>query len=398
MNAPTAIDPKTQWAYHGQLRPVVTHARPLSTRRLSDYRWAMATRIETPTQADALTEFLVFHDEVYGYRTARWTAHVPFQLPILTGESPFARDRVLRPFVARDRGRIVARAVAAIDRRYQRHWNERLGHLLMFEALPDTREATRLLVNAACEWLEAQGATAARAGMGMLDFPFVVDDYDTLPPGFLRQNPAYYQTLLKDAGFETERGFVDYRIAVRPDLVARWESALEAARRNGFEIVPLKDLPDARRVVEFTALYNDTFKAHWGFTPFTEDEVAEMTEALTPVGMLETSLIAYREGAPVGVLWVTPDTSFLAALAPGRTLRGEEKVNFLGIGVHESARGRGLNLGMAAHAYLDLAGQGCTHVSYTLVLDDNWPSRRTAEKLGAHVCANYLAYRRNFRH
>jgi hypothetical protein len=30
------------------------------------------------------------------------------------------------------------------------------------------------------------------------------------------------------------------------------------------------------------------------------------------------------------------------------------------------------------------------------VLDDNWPSRRTAEKLGAHICANYMVYRRNF--
>lgn len=357
----------------------------------------MAIRIETPSGTDALTEFLVFHDEVYSYRTARWTALVPFQLPILTGDSPFARDRVFRPFLARDGDRVVARGLAAIDRRYQRHWNERLGHLLMFEALPDTREAVRLLVNAACEWLEAQGADAARAGMGMLDFPFVIDDHETLPPAFVRQNPAYYQTLLKDAGFETERGLVDYRIAVRPDLVARWESALKAARRNGFEIVPLKDVPESRRVADFTGLYNHAFKAHWGWTPFTEDEVLSMIEALAPIGMLETSLIAYGGGTPMGVLWVMPDTSFLAALAPGRTLREEEKVNFLGIGVHESARGHGVNLGMAAHAYLQFARQGYSHLSYTLVLDDNWPSRRTAEKLGAQVCANYLAYRRNFR-
>jgi len=92
-----------------------------------------------------------------------------------------------------------------------------------------------------------------------------------------------------------------------------------------------------------------------------------------------------------------PDTSFLAALAPGRSLRGEERVNFLGIGVHRAARGRGVNLGMAAYTYLELARRGYSHLSYTLVLDDNWPSRRTAEKLGAYVCANYLVYRRNFR-
>ena len=78
-------------------------------------------------------------------------------------------------------------------------------------------------------------------------------------------------------------------------------------------------------------------------------------------------------------------------------LGGEEKVNFLGIGVHRDARGQGVNLGMAANAYLELARHGVPYLSYTLVLDDNWPSRRTAEKLGAYVCASYVTYRRNLR-
>jgi hypothetical protein len=257
--------------------------------------------------------------------------------------------------------------------------------------------ATRQLMDAACEWLAEQGAVAARAGMGMLDFPFAIDDHETLPPAFVRQNPAYYHVLLKHAGFETEQGFVDYRITVRSELITRWQSAREAALRGGFTILALKDVPEARRVPEFTALYNDAFQAHWGWTPFSEDEVSDMIEALGPLGMLDTSVIAYYDGTPMGVLWVSPDTSFLAQLAPGRARRPEEQVNFLGIGVSAPARRRGLNLGMAAHAYLEFARQGYTHLSYTMVLDDNWPSRRTAEKLGAQVCANYVAYRRNFR-
>jgi hypothetical protein len=50
---------------------------------------------------------------------------------------------------------------------------------------------------------------------------------------------------------------------------------------------------------------------------------------------------------------------------------------------------------MASRAYLGFARLGYRYVSYTLVLDDNWPSRRTAEKLGGSVCNNYVAYRRN---
>jgi GNAT superfamily N-acetyltransferase len=354
-------------------------------------------RIETPEGTDALTEFVLFHDRVYATRPARWSAFVPLELPILTGESPFVEGRRVRPFVARVGGDILARAAAVVDSRYHRHWGERLGHIVMFEALPGTREATRLLLDAACEWLEREGTEAARAGFGVLEFPFVIDAYDALPPPFVRHNPAYYHALLKDAGFETEKGLVDYKLRVRPELVARWESAVEAAHRSGYRLVPLKDVPPSRRVAEFTELWCDTFKSHWGFTPFSEGEVALLAELQGPAGMLDLSLIAYAGERPVGVLWVMPEITAIAALAPGHVLTDAEKLNFLGIGVREAARGRGVNTAMAGHAYLELVRRGATHLSYTLVLDDNWPSRRTAAKLGAAVCASYVVYRRNFR-
>jgi len=357
----------------------------------------MAIRLETPRGSEALTEFVLFQDEVYRERGARWPALLPLQLPILAGESPFVEGRMIHPLLAREGDTLLARAVAVLDGRYNRHWNERLGHIIMFEARPDTRDATRLLMDAACEWLEEQGAEAVRAGFGLLEFPFVIDDYESLPPSILRHNPAYYHALLKDAGFESEQGWVDYKIRVRPELVARWESALEAARRAGYDIVPLADVSRARRAPEFTHLWNDAFKAHWGFTPFTEAEVSLLLDAFAREGVLDTSVFAYRGADPVGVLWVVPETSAHAALRPGRTLGDAEKLNFLGIGVSEPARGRGVSLAMASCAALALVRRGVHYLSYTLVLDDNWPSRRTAEKMGAHVCASYMVYRRSFR-
>jgi hypothetical protein len=43
-----------------------------------------------------------------------------------------------------------------------------------------------------------------------------------------------------------------------------------------------------------------------------------------------------------------------------------------------------------------MARQGIQFAGYTLVLDDNWASRRTAESLGARVTGNFLTYRREF--
>jgi hypothetical protein len=357
----------------------------------------MAITIEIPRGTEALSEFVQFHDRVYRHRPIRWNAPRTFQLPVLMGKSPFAEGRTMRPFLARQDHIVVARALAVIDHRHNRHWNDRLGHLNLFEAEPDTRAATRRLVDDACAWLQSQGADAARAGFGLLEFPFVIDDYESLPPSVLRQNPPYYHALLKDAGFESEQGWVDYRIDVRPELVARWESALDAVRRGGYELVPLRDIPVQERTRAFTEIWNDAFTSHWGHSPFTEAEIGLLFGNFAPVGMLETSVFARDASGPVGVLWVTPDTSATAVCAPGRTVRDAEKLNFLGIGVRESARGRGINLAMAAYAFLELVRRGARHLSYTLVLDDNWPSRRTGEKLGGYVCANYVTYRRDLR-
>src|SRR5438094_132029 len=308
------------------------HARALG-RRGREERRPRPGPLATPGGTAPLTEFVLFHDRVYASRPARWSAFLPLDLPILAGESPFVEGRRVRPFVARAGGEIVARAAAVVDSRYNRHWRERLGHIVMFEALPAAREATRLLLDAACEWLAGEGTEAARAGFGMLEFPFVIDAYDALPPPFVRHNPAYYHSLLKDAGFETEKGLVDYKIRVRPELVARWESAVEAARRSGYALVPLRDVPASRRVAEFAELWSDTFKTHWGFTPFSEGEVALLAESLGRVGMLDLSLIAYAGERPVGVLWVLPELSGTAALAPGHALAeayaGERPVGVL---------------------------------------------------------------------
>src|SRR5688500_18610248 len=131
----------------------------------------MAITIESPEGDSALVEMLELPERVYATRAARWPTVVGFHLPVLKGECPFAVDRTLQPFVARENGEVVARVVAVVDERYRRVWKDSLGHLILFEAMPGTREATKLMMDAACGWLRERNSVAARAGMGALEFP-----------------------------------------------------------------------------------------------------------------------------------------------------------------------------------------------------------------------------------
>jgi hypothetical protein len=128
-------------------------------------------------------------------------------------------------------------SASVADVAFRTAWNERLGHLAMFEALEDADDAVKLLLDRACEWLNGRGMEAARAGFlaGVSEFPFRMDAYDVLPPSWLRQNPPSYHRMLKRAGFAVEKGMVDYKLRVTPELERRCEAqrrADEGARRG----------------------------------------------------------------------------------------------------------------------------------------------------------------------
>ena len=355
-------------------------------------------RIDEVRGDDELAEFCRFADEVNAGRAIYWPAMPDMQLPLLRGEGPVAAGRRVLPLAARRGGTIVARAAAVVDQRYLDHWGEPLGHVVMFEALPHTTDAVRALSNECCAWLRSQGLEAARTGMGPgFDMPYLLDAYDLLPPMSTRQNPAYYHSLLKEARFEAEKGWVDYKIEVTAERVALWEHMVRAAESAGFRIATFSEVDEATRVSQFSAVWEEAFARHWGMSPQCEEEWEELFGLVGPVGGGDVSILAFDGDDPVGAVLGIPDLSMLAVRAEGRQLRPDERLNMLGIGVREAARGRGVNLALAARSFLEHVRRGNTYVSYTLVLDDNWPSRRTAEKLGARICANYLVYRRTLR-
>jgi hypothetical protein len=110
--------------------------------------------------------------------------------------------------------------------------------------------------------------------------------------------------------------------------------------------------------------------------------------------MLDLSVIAFCNDEPLGFVWVVAADPVRAVLSQGRSLAPCEKLNFLGIGTREAGRGRGLAMATASLAYLELVRCGAEHVGYGEVLDDNWASRRTAQKLGGTVRGNRMSYRR----
>ncbi len=357
--------------------------------------------VENPRDRAGLENFARLPFQVYTQRQAWWQPDVQNEIDLLSRKSPLSEFLEIEPFVARRDGITVARVSAVINHRYNDHWKEKLGKLIHFEAMPNEDEAATLLLDAAAQWLQGRAMEAARSGFAaFLNYPYAIDNYGAFPSFLLRGNPAYYHRYLKNAGFETERGQVDYTVKFAPEILARYRGMVEAAGRGAIQIRSWREFGFLAAIDAWTGVTNEAFRDHWGWNPVTKLEVRPILMSLWETPAADLSTIAISDRQVVGAAFCVPDLSAaLAAFKQGVKLdsgnSGGPRGALINIGVLADARGRGVARAMAARSFLEMERMGMKYAGYTLVLDDNWASRRTAESLGARVTSNFLTYRRN---
>jgi hypothetical protein len=348
-----------------------------------------------------------FAQEVYRQNPHWVPPDIHHLTSLLAGNKEAGPHWRVQPFWVEDGGRIVATATAVVDELYNRHWNDRMGHLLFFEALPDSDAAVAVLLAEACEWLRVQGCTAARLSfLYAWQLPWTIDAYDVVPTLFHTYNPPYYHSYAKNSGFRTEQGMVQYQIALTPELAARYREMVERAKGAGVRLRSwdFNRLEDEGLI--FSRLVNESFAQHWASPQFSPKQLQGLALAFKDV--IPPDFLAFAEvnGEPVGFVFSVPDLNQALDRLRGKTVdeNPDEFQRALGridhgvlliIGVQSAQRGRGINLALAARSYLAMMERGYQTASYTVVLDDNWASRRTAEKLGGRVARNFIIYRKD---
>jgi ribosomal protein S18 acetylase RimI-like enzyme len=358
-------------------------------------------RIEQPRSRAELDEFARLPHRIYAERDAWWPPDARSEIDLLTGRTQLSASLDIDAFCARRAGRVVARVSAIVNRRYNAHWDDQLGHLIHFEALEDEDDAVAQVLEAALAALKRREMRAVRSGFAaFLDYPYAIDNYGALPSFLLRGNPPSYHRYLKNAGFEFEKGQVDYTAELSSDQLSRYRSMIAAATAAGVVIKSWREFGFLAAVDQWTDVTNAAFVRHWGWNPVTREEVRPMLNPLWETPVADLSMLAMVDGEIAGAVFSVPDLSpALAQLRRGARIEPERgggtRGALINIGVVDRARGRGVARAMAARSFLEMAERKMRYAGYTLVLDDNWPSRRTAEALGAHVSGNFLTYRTN---
>jgi hypothetical protein len=363
---------------------------------------AQSIRVERIGTLDRFEDFARLPFEIYGGRDAWWPPDIRNEVDLLTGRALIAAHLDLCPFCVWHDSKLVGRVSAVVNHRYNEHWNEKVGQLIHFEALPGEDEAAVALLEEAANWLARRGMMGARSGFAaFLDYPYTIDNYSELPSFLLRGNPDCYHRYFKNAHFVTEKGQVDYTAPLTPPILARYRQMIEAAHQSGAVMRSWREYGFLAAIDAWTDVTNSAFSRHWGWNPVSREEVRPMLLPLAGTLVSDLSMIAVLDGNPVGAVFSVPDLSgMLAKVRGGVRLKPERgggtRGALINIAVLESARSRGIARAMAARSFATMAQHGMRYAGYTLVLDDNWPSRRAAESLGARVSGNFVSYRRDF--
>ena len=362
--------------------------------------------LDTPEEFE---RYVAFGQEVYGDKSPWVPPDAHHLIQLLSGEGGFGSETQIQPFWVEAGDRILATVTAVTSEAYDRRWNEGLGHLVFFEARPDQNEAVAALMRSADEWFSARNCQSVRMSfLPGMQLGIAIDAYHEVPTVFHTFNPDYYHSYIKNGGFRTECGVVQYQVQFTLELAERYREMVARAEKTG---VSLRTWDFDRMEAEnetFSALCNETFADHFGFMPLPAGVMSGLTVGLKDFLVSDFTLFAESAGETVGFVYSLPDLNQVFHKMKGKSIE-EHMTEFqqlsqaidhgvlLIIGVKKSQRGRGVNLALAARSYLAMIEQGYKTGSYTVVMDENWPSRRTAEKLGARVTKSFNVYRKDLK-
>lgn len=218
------------------------------------------------TSLQRLRDFLRLPHLVYS-ESSPWVPPLTWQTLIQLGGP---RDPHRRLLVAYDGERPVARIGVRIF--------PGILHFGFFECLEGYPEAARLLVeqgHALAPHLPLRGPCNFR-----LEDPYtglLVDGFEQQPTFWSSYNPPYYVSYLADCGLSKVQDLNTYRCdwdTLRLEPVER--RALRAKEREvSVRTLDRKDrVSDIRQVA---AVMNEALQGNWGFEPFDEDQIKELT-------------------------------------------------------------------------------------------------------------------------
>ena len=295
-------------------------------------------------------------------------------------------------------GRVLGRITAHVHHASNARHGWRRAFFGFFDCADDPAAAGALL-GAAEDWARARGLREIRGRFdltAMQQIGVVTAGFEHPPYADQNWTPPHLPRLLDGAGYRPRFPMTTHETAlagVDPEtLLGPRQRALLASNRFRWHPITRRTLrtrlEDARRVL------NDAFEANPMFVPLSEAEYRFQAEGLAWVIDPRVSAILHEGGAPVAGVVCIPDVNPLlrrvgprpGPLAPWYWLRQRttnRRAVLVYLGTVRRLQVQGVGALVMHRLLTSLKAAGYETMGSTWIADENGPSLRQAEKLGA---------------
>jgi len=301
-------------------------------------------------------------------------------------------------FLARDdRGALLGRVTAHINRRHNEFHGERTGFFGFFECV-QRLDVAQALMRTAEEWLRTRGMTLIRGPFNFStneECGFLAEGYDSPPAFMMPYNPPWYLDFMLQMGYTRAKDLLAFEYVKQngiPEFLLR--VCPRVRDKTGVNVRPLDMRHFNEEVEACFAVYNTAWEKNWGFVPVTREEFHYAAKGLRQIIDPSLALIAEKDGKPVAFSLALPDYNEVLRKMNGRLfpfgffhfLLGRRKirrVRVLLLGVVAEYRNRGIDLLLYHDTFKNGLARGYTSCEMSWILEDNHLMIRALEHIGA---------------
>jgi GNAT superfamily N-acetyltransferase len=339
----------------------------------------------------------------------------PYWVPPLISEEKRFLSKKHNPFLEKNpvvfyvcyRGKTpVGRIAGIINREHNNYHKDKTAFFGFFESIDDHTVAG-LLFEAVARWVKEQGADALR---GPTNFTIndvsamLLDGFDEVPFLMMPYNPAYYEKLYRENGFDIAMRVFAYEVTQDtikfPKLLDRLDKRLE---NNEIQIRNLnfkKFDSDFKIIVD---IFNRTWDKNWGFTPISYEEAVEEFKKVKVFVRPDLIFIAEHKGEPAGFALALPDINQVLKPLQGRllpfnwikllwNLKKINRIRVVLMGVLEKYRSKGIDLMF----YKKIVDNSLRHDYYraelSWILENNLMMNRVLQHINARRSKVYAIF------
>lgn len=346
--------------------------------------------------------WLVYKDDKH------WVA--PFWIELgnfFKSKNPFWTHAETRLYIAYKDNVAVGRVAAFVDQKFFETAKEKVGFFGFFECIKDFKVVSALL-DASKKWLTSKGMSIMRGPInGRIDVGcgFLYEGFGETPYILASYSPDYYIDFAKDYGMEKSRDLMVYYMDLKNPIPKYLKDAAERCEALGVKIRGFNRLRAGKEIKWWITLMKDTFSAHWGFIPASDEEVKTRFGVKQARWFVDSGLflVAEIDNEPIAFKWTTPDYNQVFKEMDGKfgiiegikfTLNKSKitrgRLNF--VGIRKEHRGKGIGSGMNYYTMLEMKRRGYSGAECGWIDEKNVASLRTIEKTGAKYYKKYRVY------